>query len=314
MTARGISEVIEVASKPEPSALDDAFEQRLARARLPFVRTIETFDFAVQPTLRRESLAAQLGPSFVAEGQSLILSGKSGRGKTHLAIAIAHRALVQGHDVKFVSAASLIDTVTSDIARGRGRASLLRYLRTSLLVLDDIGYALHNPSVATILFQIVSERHRRGRAMILTASKPPEQWGELIGNQDAADAILDRLLERGVHCALGGPSMRTPYRGASEAPENGAHRVLRLAVQPAAEPSATEDGEALCKRYARELVGRLGLKEAIYHLRGTMNDEALERSRGSRRAAANLLGVDRRYVQRLADEYAQGGAPADDLP
>jgi hypothetical protein len=80
-------------------------------------------------------------------------------------------------------------------------------------------------------------------------------------------------------------------------------------LQAAAMP---EDGEALCKRFARELVGRLGMKEAIYHLRGSMNFEALERSRGSRRAAASLLGVDRRYVQRLADEYAEGCTGLDD--
>jgi DNA-binding NtrC family response regulator len=92
-------------------------------------------------------------------------------------------------------------------------------------------------------------------------------------------------------------------------------------LQPMRERSARqaqalsqEDGEALCKRLARELVGQIGLKEAIYHLRGAMTCEALERSRGSRRAAARVLGVDRRYVQRLADEYATGGGALDDTP
>jgi hypothetical protein len=52
---------------------------------------------------------------------------------------------------------------------------------------------------------------------------------------------------------------------------------------------------------ARELVGRVGLKQAVAQLRACMHVEALARTRGSRRAAAALLKVDRRYVQRLAN-------------
>jgi DNA-binding response OmpR family regulator len=73
-------------------------------------------------------------------------------------------------------------------------------------------------------------------------------------------------------------------------------------------------GDALeqCSRMARQLVGRIGLKQATVALRGSMNEEALTRTRGSRRAAANLLGVDRRYVQRMIEEFGEpdtlGGA------
>lgn len=293
-------------------------ETRLARARLPFLTTIEAFDFSVQPALRIEHLAFQLSASFVAKGESLILTGKPGRGKTHLAVAIAQRAIAHGCDVLFVSASRLVDSVACHVARGRGRGAWQRYLRASLLVLDDIGFALHNASAASILFQIVSERHRLGRSMIVTANKPPEQWGELLGNQDAGDAIMERLLEAGAHIELGGPSMRTRRHTETEneaqppaapAPED-TQPMIRLSSLQA--PLTPEEGEALCKRVARELVGQIGLKEAIYHLRGTMNFEALERSRGSRRAAANLLGVDRRYVQRLADDYAEGCASLGD--
>jgi DNA-binding NtrC family response regulator len=69
------------------------------------------------------------------------------------------------------------------------------------------------------------------------------------------------------------------------------------------------DAGAVYRRLARLLVGRVGLKEAQELLRGSMNTEALERTRGSRRAAATLLGVDRRYVQRLARKLAEEGEP-----
>ncbi len=302
-----------VARRKVPN-IDEVEATRRARARFPFQKTIEMFDFSVQPALRLEQLASQLSPRFATDGESLILTGKPGRGKTHLAVAIAQRAIEHGHDARFVSTSRLVDSVCGQIARGRGRSAMLRYLRTAVLVLDDVVSARHNPHLASILFEIVSERHRRGRSMIVTAHQPIEQWGELLGDQDIADAIVGRLLERGTHIALGGASLRTPRSdGAVQA-----EPVQRAPALPVAEPArpllrlatlgattTPEDGEELCKRFARQIVGRLGLKEAIYHLRGAMSFEALERTRGSRRAAANLLGVDRRYVQRLVEEYTE---------
>jgi DNA-binding NtrC family response regulator len=74
--------------------------------------------------------------------------------------------------------------------------------------------------------------------------------------------------------------------------------------------SFCNDAPAACRRLARLLVGRVGLKEAQEQLRGSMNFEALERTGGSRRAAAHLLGVDRRYVQRMVQKFADGRTPA----
>ncbi len=78
------------------------------RARFPFLRTIEEFDFAFQSGLRKELLGSYLGPEFVPEGRSLLLCGPSGVGKTHVAIAIAYKAIQHGSDARFVTAAHLL--------------------------------------------------------------------------------------------------------------------------------------------------------------------------------------------------------------
>ena len=71
--------------------------QRLTRwAEFPFLKTIDEFNFTYQLTLRLSLLGSALSPDFVTDGRCLILSGKSGRGKTHLAVAIAYRA-IQAH-------------------------------------------------------------------------------------------------------------------------------------------------------------------------------------------------------------------------
>ena len=76
---------------------------RLSRAvrsaLFPFLRTIEEFDFSYQSTLRLTTIGSLLSPDFVTEGHSVIFEGKTGRGKTHLAIAIAYRARAQRTEI-----------------------------------------------------------------------------------------------------------------------------------------------------------------------------------------------------------------------
>jgi len=78
--------------------------QRLTRkARFPFLKTIDDFDFTYQSTLRLQMLGSHLSPDFVTDGRSLVLAGKSGRGKTHLAVALAYRAIQNGFDAFFTT-------------------------------------------------------------------------------------------------------------------------------------------------------------------------------------------------------------------
>jgi DNA replication protein DnaC len=73
--------------------------QRFTRkAHFPFFKTIDEFDFSLQTTLRQSLLGSYLGMDFVTEGRSLILYGKTGRGKTHLAVAIGYRAIQNGFE------------------------------------------------------------------------------------------------------------------------------------------------------------------------------------------------------------------------
>src|SRR6266581_6950817 len=73
--------------------------QRCTRnAHFPFFKTIDEFDFALQSTLRESVIGSCLGLDFVTEGRSLILHGKTGRGKTHLAVAIGYRAIQNGFE------------------------------------------------------------------------------------------------------------------------------------------------------------------------------------------------------------------------
>jgi DNA replication protein DnaC len=179
------------------------------RAHLRFLKTIDDFNFTYQSSLRLHMLGSALAPDFVTEGRSLILAGKLGRGKTHLAIAIAYRAIQNGFDAFFTTAAALIDDLSAALRAGALANALPMYTHPAVLVVDEVGYLTYGTDAANMLFHVVNERHRRHRPMIFTTNKSLRAWGRVLHDDDLAQAILDRVLERGRLLRLDGPSIRT---------------------------------------------------------------------------------------------------------
>jgi DNA replication protein DnaC len=187
------------------------------RAHFPFLKTIDDFNFIYQSTLRLHMLGSALAPDFVTEGRSLIFSGKPGRGKTHLAVAVAYRAIQNGFDASFTTAATLIDDLSAAFRDGQLAQALQAYTHPAVLVVDEVGYLTYGTDAANMLFHVVNERHRRHRSMIFTTNKALKAWGRVLHDEDLGQAIIDRVLERGRLIRLDGPSIRTLHLKLDEA-------------------------------------------------------------------------------------------------
>ncbi|MGH2667529.1 MAG: IS21-like element helper ATPase IstB, partial [bacterium] len=186
--------------------------QRLAaKAKFPFLKTIDDFNFTYQSGLRLQMMGSFLSPDFVSEGRCLILQGGPGRGKTHLAVAIAYRAIQNGFDALFITAAALIDDLSKASREGRLREALHEYVQPDVLVVDEVGYLAYGDDAANVLFHVVNERHQRRGAMVFTTNKGLKAWGQVLHDSDLAEAIVDRILERGRLIRVEGPSMRTRH-------------------------------------------------------------------------------------------------------
>ena len=205
--------------------------QRLSRRALfPFLKTIDDFDFTFQSTVRLALLGSALSPDFITEGRSVILCGKPGRGKTHLAVAIAYRAIQNGFDAIFVTAAELIDDLSAAFRKGRLAEALTRYTHPAVLVVDEVGYLTYGTDAANMLFHVVNDRHKRRRSMVFTTNKSVAAWGAVLHDDDLAQAIVDRVLERGRLLRLDGPSIRTKHLGLDDptAAEAGSTQLVRI--------------------------------------------------------------------------------------
>lgn len=197
-------------------------ETRLTRAvrkaRFPFLRTIDDFNFSFQTALKLQMLGSYLGPELVSEGRNAIFSGPSGTGKSHLCIAIAYRAIQHGYDARFVGADVLIGELSRAASKGRLDVALQPYLHPHVLIIDELGYLSHAVDAANVLYRVINERYLQRRPMLLTTNKPLAALGDVVHDGDLAEAILDRLLEHGVHFTLRGRSYRTRHLPEEEAP------------------------------------------------------------------------------------------------
>lgn len=178
------------------------------KAKFPFVKTIEEFDFEFQTSVKRQMLGRFLGPELVEGGRALVLLGEPGRGKTHLAIAIAFKAIQNGYDARFVTAAQLLNEMHAAVRDGGIRETLAEFTQPDVLVIDELGYLSYGADAANCLFHVIDQRYLAHKPVVITTNKDPEAWGSVLHDPDLADAIVDRLQERGEVIRLSGKSYR----------------------------------------------------------------------------------------------------------
>jgi DNA replication protein DnaC len=180
---------------------------RTAMARFPFVKPLETFDFAYQPSIDAKQVQQLATCHFIEHGDNVIVLGPPGVGKTHLAVSLGLKAIAAGYRVLFTTAATLIEKLTKANAEGRLEDKLKLYTAPRLLIVDEIGYLPIDRVGANLFFQLISRRYERG-PMILTSNQSFAAWGDVFGDRVIATAILDRLLHHAVTMNIRGNSYR----------------------------------------------------------------------------------------------------------
>ena len=167
-------------------------------SRLPAVKTLEEFDFSFQPSIKREQIDSLAELSFLERKENVVLLGPPGVGKTHLAIGLAIAAAQSGRRVYYGTLSDLVTSLEEARAAGALKRRLAVLAAPSLLVVDEIGYLPVNPTGAMLFFQLMSRRYERA-STVMTSNKGFEEWGEVLGDEVMAAALIDRVLH---HCHI----------------------------------------------------------------------------------------------------------------
>jgi DNA replication protein DnaC len=168
---------------------------------------VEELDYSPKRNLNKAQILSFITMDFIRAKQNIIITGKTGTGKSNLAQALGNRAIIDGFTVYYIRTANLLEDIKVARIDGTYTNLIKRFARYKLLIIDDFGIAPISTDDTTNLFEIIEARSQLS-STIITSQLPVDQWYEYLNNNTVADALLDRVTSSSHRVELQGESMR----------------------------------------------------------------------------------------------------------
>lgn len=168
---------------------------------------LDAIDYDARRKINKTQILSLATLGFINAKQNVIITGKTGTGKSYVAQALANRAIFDSYRVYYVRTPSLLEEIRLSRIDGTYTNLLKKYSRFQLLILDDFGVSPMIHDDATNLFEIIEDRTEIN-STIITSQLPVSEWYNYLNNNTIADAILDRIVHSSHRVELSGPSMR----------------------------------------------------------------------------------------------------------
>ena len=182
---------------------------RLGRASFEHGKSLEDFDFTFNPKIPKARLIELATCTLIDRHDSVLLVGRCGVGKSHLAQAIGHRAVRRGHTVLFTTAAQMFTQLRAGRGDGNYDRRFAKYATPDLLIVDDVGLRPLRGDESEDLYDLIRARYERA-STIFTSNRDVSEWPQLFGDPLMASAAMDRLLHHAHVVELDGDTYRNP--------------------------------------------------------------------------------------------------------
>jgi DNA replication protein DnaC len=187
--------------------------RRVRAAHFEQTCALEDYDFSFNPKIPAARIRDLATLRFVEDGESVVLHGPVGVGKSMIAQALGHQACRRGYTVAFTKTSRLLADLAGGHADRTWEARLRRWARPSVLVLDDFAMRSFTPTQSDDLYELITER--TGKSLIATANRAATDWYSLFPNAVVAESILDRVVNSAHHIHMDGKSYRPNARPGS---------------------------------------------------------------------------------------------------
>lgn len=186
---------------------DNNYQRRKAVSKLPSIKRLEDFDFSFQPSLDQRIISELATCRFISNKENVIFTGSSGTGKTHLAIALAVKALSKEYSVYFSTVSDLLYNLHIAKADNSYHKKLKQMVNYDLLVLDELGFKQLPKYSADDFFSIIAKRYEN-KATVITTNKELADWNDIFNEEVLTKAIVDRVMHHSVIFNIQGKSYR----------------------------------------------------------------------------------------------------------
>ena len=186
-------------------------EMYLKTSKLRYDSVLENIECSTERNFTKDDLQSIADCGFIRRAENLLITGKTGCGKSYLACAIGRQACFLGLRVEYFSMNKFIER----IALAKVDGSMLKVVnhieKNDLVILDDFGLQPLTDNARLALLQILEDCYER-KSVIITSQLPVSKWYDYINEPTLADAIMDRLTANAHRVELKGESMRQKNR------------------------------------------------------------------------------------------------------
>jgi DNA replication protein DnaC len=193
--------------REEEERKNNRFNRMIKGARFRYQASLEELSYEPSRGLNKPMVASLATCQYITKGESVLITGATGCGKSYLASALGHQACLHGHSVIYSNTQKFM--LRTKMARAEG--SILKYFdkiaKASLLILDDFGLTKMDQQQQFDLMEVIEDRHGKA-STIIVSQLPPASWFDVISETTIADAILDRLVHSSNLIELKGESLR----------------------------------------------------------------------------------------------------------
>jgi DNA replication protein DnaC len=187
--------------------INNRFERLRKNAKFRYQASIGEIQFSENRGLDKSYILELATNEYINKGESILITGATGCGKSFIASALGHQACAGGYKVMYFNAQKLF--IKTKMARLDGSIYKLfdQISKVNLLILDDFGLIHLEKQQQMDLMEIIEDRHAK-TATIIASQLPVSNWYHIIGEETIADAILDRLVHTSHRINLSGDSLR----------------------------------------------------------------------------------------------------------
>jgi len=186
---------------------DHRSERLLKKSKIRYDAVPEDIQCSVERGLTKDQLITLLEGTYIKKGETILINGLTGCGKTHLACALGRHAILSGYSSRFIPVTRLFEELSAARLDGTYRKYIHQLAKTAILILDDFGLKMLDAESSLTLKEILDDRYRKG-ATIVTSQLPVGKWYELFKEPLHADGIMDRITAKAHQITLTGKSRR----------------------------------------------------------------------------------------------------------